>query len=149
MLCNFVSPANIKINLESTEKEECMAELLEVIVEKQPLINRSEVMNSLLAREEKSSTAVFPGVAIPHAVTSSVSKSCIAIGISKRGIDFDPTVKVIFEILFEQKNAELHMQILKDIVQLVNNTSFVNKVINAKSSQDVYDVIVELETETL
>ncbi len=150
MLCNFVNPADIKLNLESTEKEECLAELLEVIVARQPMIKRSEVISSLILREEKSSTAVFPGIAIPHIVCESISKPCIAIGISRYGVDFDSKkVNVIFEILFRNDDAEFHMQVLKDIVNLVNDNSFVNKVINAKSSQDVFDAIVELETQTV
>lgn len=34
MLSAFISPADIKVNLESTDKEECFAELLELIVAK-------------------------------------------------------------------------------------------------------------------
>lgn len=145
MLCNFISPGCIKLNLESTEKEESLAELLEVIVAGNPLVNRREAMQVLEAREEKASTAVLPGVAIPHAVCKSINKSAVAIGISRTGIDFDPTVNVIFEILLAEKDAEFHMNILKDIVQLVSNKTFVNKVINAKSSQEVFDIIVNLE----
>ena len=59
MLSSFISPSSIKVGLESSEKEECFAELLEVLVAKNPEINRKEAMNALIAREEKMSTAVF------------------------------------------------------------------------------------------
>lgn len=146
MLCNFISPGCIKLNLESTEKEECIAELLEVIVAKNPLINRREAMEVLIAREEKESTSVFPCVAIPHAICKSAVKSAIAMGVSRSGLDFDPKVYIVFEILLAEKDAEFHMNILKDIVQLVNNKTFVKKVLNAKSEQEIFDIIVDIET---
>ena len=68
MLSSFISPSSIKVGLESSDKEECFAELLEVLVAKNPEINRKEAMNALIAREEKMSTAVFPFVAVPHAL---------------------------------------------------------------------------------
>lgn len=146
MLSHFISPADIKINLESTEKEECLAELLEVIVARQPSISRREAMEALVDREEKSSTAVLPGIAIPHAICKSAKKSAIAIGISKKDIDFDVPVNIVFELLFEQNDVEFHMNILKSIVQLLDNKTFKNKVLNAKSSQEVFDIIDEIES---
>lgn len=149
MLCNFISPSDIKINLESTEKEECIAELLEVIIADHPSVNRKEALSALFSREDVGGTDILPGVAIPHAVCNSVKKSAIALGISKRGIDFDSNVKIVFEILFEPGNAEFHMLVLKDIVNLIQDSSFINRLVNAKSSQDVFDIIEELETQTL
>ena len=111
MLSSFISPASIKVALESTEKEECFAELLEVLVAENPDINRREAMTALVAREEKMSTAVFPFVAVPHALCSSAGDTLVAVGISRSGIEFespDPkenpehtVVNIIFEILFE------------------------------------------------
>lgn len=147
MLYNFVNPADIKINLESTEKEECLAELLEVIAARQPHLNRKEALDALILREDKSSTAVFPSIAIPHAVCSSITNPAIAIGISKTGIDFDPKANIIFEVLMEKNNAEFHLKILKDIVQLLGNKTFINKVLNAKSAQEICDIIYDIETD--
>lgn len=146
MLCNYITPGDIKLNLESTEVEECFAELLEVIVAKNPHLNRKEALQALESREEKSSTAVFPQVAIPHAICKSLNKSSVAIGISRRGVEFDSPVNIVFEILIEENDAEFHMNILKSVVELVSNKTFVNKVLNAKSEQEVFNIIVEFET---
>ena len=151
MLSSFISPASIKVALESTEKEECFAELLEVLVAKNPGLDRREAMTALVAREEKMSTAVFPYVAVPHALCSSAGDTLVAVGISRSGIEFDspepetnpdhPVVNVIFEILFEEKDTETHLHVLRDILQLVSNPDFVKNVLQAKTSQEVYDFI--------
>ena len=155
MLSSFISPASIKVALESTEKEECFAELLEVLVAENPDLNRREAMTALVAREEKMSTAVFPFVAVPHALCSSAGDTLVAVGISKSGIEFEspdpkenpehPVVNVIFEILFEEKDTETHLHVLRDILQLVSNPDFVKNVLQAKTSQEVYELIESIE----
>ena len=155
MLSSFISPSSIKVGLESSEKEECFAELLEVLVAKNPDLNRKDAMNALITREEKMSTAVFPFVAVPHALCSSAGDTLVAVGISRPGIEFDspdpeanpehPVVNVVFEILFEERDTETHLHLLRDILQLVSNPDFVKNVLQAKSPQEVYDIIESME----
>ena len=155
MLSSFISPSAIKVGLESSEKEECFAELLEVLVAENPALDRREAMKALIQREEKMSTAVFPSVAVPHALCTSAGDTLVAVGISRGGIEFDspdpetnpghPLVNVIFEILFEEKDTETHIQLLRDILQLVSNPDFVKNVLQATTSQEVYDLIESLE----
>lgn len=153
MLSSLISSGDIKINLESTEKEESFAELIELTAAKQPQINREEAFTALIQRENKLSTAVAKNIAVPHAICKSIKNTSISIGISKSGIEFEPInpkeenpiVHIIFQILFEEKDTELHLEILKDILQLVKNTDFTDKIIKAQTSQQAYDLIRSYE----
>ena len=155
MLSSFITPASIKVGLESSEKEESFAELLEILVAENPELNRREAMDALIAREDKMSTAVFPFVAVPHALCSSAGTTQVAMGISRSGIEFEapepetnperPVVNVIFEILFEERDTETHLHLLRDILQLVSNPDFVKNLTQAKTSQEVYDIIESME----
>lgn len=155
MLSKLISPADIKINLESTEKEECFAELLEVCISKQPQINRSEALSALCQREEKLSTAIFPYVAVPHAICKSIKKTSLVIGITRKGIEFEPVdpatnpkcpiINVVFLILFEEDDTEGHLHVLRDILQIVSTPDFVDRVLQAQTSLEVYDLINEFE----
>ena len=155
MLSSFITPSVIKVGLESSEKEESFAELLELLVAKNPKLDRREAMNALIQREDKMSTAVLPFVAVPHALCSSAENTLVAMGISKSGIEFEspdpaadprhPVVNIIFEILFEEKDTETHLQVLRDILELVSNPDFVKNVLQAKTSQEVYDLIESIE----
>ena len=155
MLSSFISPSVIKVGLESSEKEESFAELLELLVAKNPKLDRREAMNALILREDKMSTAVFPFVAVPHALCSSAGNTLVAMGISRSGIEFEapepesnpehPVVNVIFEILFEEKDTETHLHLLRDILEIVSRPDFVQNVLQAKTSQEVYDLIESME----
>ena len=76
MISALLNPSDIIIRMDSTEKEEAFAELLEVIVAKDSGVNRNEAMSVLITREDKMSTAIFPYVAVPHGVCSSIKKNC-------------------------------------------------------------------------
>ena len=154
MISKIITAADIKINLESTEREECFAELLEVIYAKHPSLNRFEALSALELREEKVSTAAFPFVAVPHAICKSLDKTAISIGITKKGIEFEsadvlskenPKVNIIFEILFEENDTQGHLQVLCDILRLVSNPDFVSKMINAETPAQAFDVIASFE----
>lgn len=154
MLSSFLFPDSIKVGLESSEKEECFAELLELFIPTNPSLNRAEALEALLAREEKLSTAVFPFVAVPHAVCKSISKTTVVIGISKKPIEFDSVepestktvpVNLIFEILFQENDTQSRLVALRDILSLVSNQEFLKEVLAAKTSQQVYDIIVSYE----
>lgn len=154
MISKIITAADIKVNLESTEREECFAELLELIYAKHPSLNRLEALSAIEAREEKVSTAAFPFVAVPHAICKSLDKTAISIGVSRRGIEFEspdpqiknnPNVNIIFEILFEENDTQGHLHVLSDILRLVSNPDFVKKMIKAETSQEAFDVISSFE----
>lgn len=154
MLTDHITPADIKLNLESTDREEAFAELTELLVKKYPEIKRSEVLNALITRENKCSTAVFPMVAVPHAVCDSAKETGVVIGISRQGIEFEPVdtadklspvVNVIFQIVFEKDNTDSHLNVLRDILFIVSKPDFHQRVLKAQSQQELYDLLVELE----
>lgn len=154
MLTDYITPADIKLNLESTDREEVFAELTELLVKKSPGINRGEVINALIARENKCSTAVFPMVAVPHAVCECAKETGIVIGVSREGIEFEPVessdklcpvVNIIIQIVFERDNTDSHLNILRDILFVVSKPDFHQRVLKAQTQQELYDLLVELE----
>lgn len=150
MLSSLLSYENIKINLESVEQEESIAELVETQISINPEADRSELLNALLIREEKMSTAIYPYVAIPHAVCKSLKKSSVVIGISKTGVEFENPdknnlnpvkVNVIFEVVFTENDTEGHLHILRDVLRLVSNPNFIHDILLAKTTQEVLEFV--------
>ncbi len=154
MISELITPGDIKVNLDSTERDESFAELLEIAAAKNPEINRTQALNALLEREAKMSTAVYPFVAVPHVVLKNLPKTIVSVGIDRRGIEFDSIdskeynpvkVNVIFEIFFDEKETDAHLNILRDILQLASNPDFVKRIKEASNQQEAYDIIAELE----
>lgn len=149
MLSSLINPSRIKLNLESSEWDECFAELIEVMIKNNSRINRAEALSALICREEKMSTAVFSRVAVPHAVCDFQQETQIVLGISRGGVEFEDLnnsgksvkVNLVFQIIFGESNREFHLRILKDILELVKNPEFLEKILKAKSADEICKII--------
>lgn len=171
MLSNLINPASVVLNMESSERDEALAELLENLVTKNPELGtkdaRKSAFDSLVAREEKMSTAVIPHIAVPHAISKNINQTSVAIGISRSGIEFglpediEPdeiekfqkigddgvNVNIIFEILFTEKDAQMRLHILRDILNLTESEGFCKNILNATSESEICDLIRAIESE--
>ncbi|MFA6856208.1 MAG: PTS sugar transporter subunit IIA [Treponema sp.] len=151
MLGKLITPADIKIDLESTEKDEVFEELLEVIVAAQPGINRQEALEALSAREDKMSTGIIPGIAVPHAVCDSVHGVVAAVGMSRDGIEYasldGSPVHFIIMLLFQQGETESHLQTMKDVAAVLQHPDFLKVIMEKKTAQNVYDALCDFEME--
>ena len=157
MLSDLINLDIIKMNLQGADSDEAIAELLEVMVNKNPAINRKEALEALYKRESQQSTAIDARVAIPHCICEGLDKIQLAIGLSPEGVEFDcPDLtkegeskirkpKLIFEILFTKDDTSAHLEVLKEIVGLISNNELIENIILAKNAQEVFNFIKEYD----
>lgn len=150
MLSDIFPVENIIVNLESEDRDEVFEELVEVLVSAQSGIDREEALNALQSRESKMSTGIMPGIAVPHAISSTVKGVVGAIGISKAGIDYgsldNKAVHVVFMLLFAPDETERHLQVMKQFAGLLQYPEFCNELVKKNSPQEIHDAICACET---
>ena len=85
----LLTPQVIKVPLESEDKDELFIELVQLLVSAGvlPAARRAEAEQLLEAREQKMSTGVGGGLALPHARLSGLEKPLIALGIAPDGLE--------------------------------------------------------------
>jgi len=76
-------------NLNASNKEEVMGELLDLFIKEKIVRNKPIVMEMLHQREKLGSTGIGKGVAIPHGRTTAAMEVVIAFGKTNKGNDFD------------------------------------------------------------
>jgi fructose-specific phosphotransferase system IIA component len=139
----------IKTDLEATEKEEAFHELIELLVRERRVTDRDAAMAAIMEREEKQSTGIGFGVAIPHGKSAAVQQLCAAMGISKEGIEYDSLdgepVHVVFLLLAEEGKPGPHVMALAQIATLFKVSGFIDRLIASKTPRDLYDVILAEE----
>ena len=146
MLSDLINLDVIKMNLQGADSDEAIAELLEVMVNKNSAINRKEALEALYKRESQQSTAIDARVAIPHCICEGLDKIQLAIGLSPEGVEFKiRKPKLIFEILFTKDDTSAHLQVLKEIVGLISNNELIENIILAKNAQEVFNFIKEYD----
>jgi nitrogen PTS system EIIA component len=88
MQYSLFNPGSIIVELESTEKEEAIRE----IIRKSPIfchgIDRDCLEEAVIARERIQSTGVGHGVAFAHGKLAEIGNITIALGISRQGLVF-------------------------------------------------------------
>lgn len=146
ILLELIEQSLIKTDLEAADKEELFEELLDVLVQAKKVKDRRKALDALWEREQKGSTDIGKGVAIPHAKTSAVDELVGAIGISKDGIDYesdgDEAVHLVFMMLATENNPGLHIEALANIATLVETPGFCRRLLDAKTSKEVFDIVV-------
>ena len=76
-------------DLQATDKQGALTELVEGLVAGTDISNPDTIMQMLQSREALGSTAVGPGIAFPHGRTLAVQRLTVLIGRSTAGVEFD------------------------------------------------------------
>ena len=139
----------ITTDLQALEKEEVIRELIDLLEKTGKVKDKNQVVNELLEREAKGSTGLEKGIAVPHVKTSAVDELCIAIGISKEGVEFgaiDGKYSYIFFLILAPRGAAAqHIEVLSEIMTFVTPPINRERLKKANSPDGVIQIIQEYE----
>ena len=100
-----------------------------------------------MEREKLGSTGIGQGVAIPHGKSDSVESLVAALGVSKRGVDFESLdgepVNLIFLLVAPPDSAGQHLKALARISRLLKDKFFRQALREAKSLEEIQRIIKE------
>lgn len=151
ILTQILDPQCVKVPLDSSTKEAVITELVDLLGNGKLLIDRDEVLQAVMSRENTRSTGIGSGIAIPHGKCNGVKDLVMAVGISPQGIDFQSIdgkpVYIIVLLVSPVDRTGPHIQALARISRLMLDEEFKNKLQNAPNSQTLYDLIREKESE--
>jgi len=151
-LADLLDEDIVKVPMEAFDKEEAIAELLELLVRTGQVENRKGALKALLARESKGSTGIGKGVAVPHARHPAISGAIAAAGVSRDGIEFDAVdekeVRLVFLVLSEVEDPGPNVELLADIGYLVQVPGVYDKLVNASDSEEFLSIIEGVEFES-
>ncbi len=151
VLTQILEPEYVKVPLAGNDKTSVITEMVDLLNAKKLLIDRDDVLQSVLSRESTRSTGIGSGIAIPHGKCAGVKDLVMAIGISRQGIDFQSIdgkpVHIVVLLVSPQDRTGPHIQALARISRLMLDEEFKNKLQNSSSAQELYSLIREKETE--
>lgn len=148
-IMDFLEEKAVSANLEATKKQDVIKELLGLLIKAGRVKekDKSTLMKVLLEREALGSTGIGLGVGIPHGKAACVDELVAAIGISKKGVDFeslDGEQAYIFLLLLAPANsAGPHLKALAKISRLLKDKYFRDMLKNAKDEKGILKIIKE------
>ncbi len=151
ILTQILHPTCVKAPLESKDKDSAITELVDLLAENGSLLDRDNVLEAVLLREQTRSTGIGSGIAIPHGKCSGVKELVMAIGIAADPIDFESIdkrpVKIVVLLASPIDRTGPHIQALARISRLMLDEVFKTRLENAASPEEVYELISTKEHE--
>lgn len=127
LISKILAPDCVLLDSESASKKRVF-ERVGLLFENTLGIARSQVFDSLFAREKLGSTGLGQGVAIPHGRVKGLRDAAAAFIKMKTPIPFDAPdgqpVKFIFVLLVPERANDLHLQLLGELAQMFSEQSF-------------------------
>jgi fructose-specific phosphotransferase system IIA component len=134
----------IKLDLEARRKKKAVIELVDLLAGAGKIKNPAELADEILERENLASTGIGHGIGLPHCLTGLLDKTVIAFGRSEGGIPFDAAdnrpVHLIFLMAGPKSATALHLQILSKLSRLLTEKDFREKLLQAKSPEEVIEL---------
>src|SRR5438093_13256566 len=148
-LTEILKPQNIKIPLEAKTKTDAIGELVKVLAASGDISDAKKVLDAVLEREATRTTGIGNGLAIPHGKCSGTKDLVMAIGKAATPIDFQAIdgrpVTIIWLLGSPPDKTGQHIHALARISRLMTIDKFRQAVANAKTPQELYDLIVQQE----
>jgi len=142
-LVELVSERIVKIPLESKDKPDVLRELVQILKDAGEIDDFDAVLEAVHEREDKQSTGLEQGIAVPHCKTAAVTRMKLAIGVAPQGVDFDSMdgkpSKLFFLLVAPPDQSGPHVQALAEIAKLARSQAFCRTLVNAENAQEVVE----------
>ena len=143
LISELIPEKNLMAQLEAEDRPQAYRKMLEHLVAKgvipKDLLPSAE--KALQVREEKMTTAMGGGFAIPHATIPKLKQlatlfaRCPA-GVDCQAMDGKP-VKLFFLILVPADQAQVHLQTLATVAKFFNRRGIKTKILEAKEPAEI------------
>ena len=151
LISKILLPENILLDTESTSKKRVF-ERVGPLFENNQQIARSQVFDSLFAREKLGSTGLGQGVAIPHGRVAKLRDATAAFVMTSHPIPFDAPdgqpVNLIFVLLVPERANDMHLQILGEFAQIFSDTQFRNRLLASKDTAGIHQLFDDWKSVT-
>jgi PTS system fructose-specific IIC component len=128
------------------DKEHVLEELAVLFDRSGLVVNRSKFLRDLTNRERKATTAVAPGIAIPHVRTLQVRAFVMGFaraqgeGIPFDSLDGEPT-RLFFMLASPPYDDRTYLAVYRELAELVQDEDAFAGLHEAKVPQDVFNVL--------
>ena len=129
-LNDFLGPKPIVIDLQAENRWQAIEELINCLVTHGKIKpeDRDSIIAGVKKRESSMSTGIGFGIGLPHASTDLVSEVIGAIGLSRKGVQFESLdgklVHRVMLFLVPQGQFQKHLHILANIAKMLHKRDF-------------------------
>ena len=153
-IAEFLCKDAVSSDLKANNKADLINELVGLLVDAGAIAkkNKNKIVDILMAREALGSTAIGQGIAIPHGKSDATDQLIAALGISKKGVNFDSLdgepAYIFFLLVAPVDSAGPHLKALARVSRLLKDKFFRENLKNTKTGKDIMDLIAQEDSRT-
>jgi PTS system fructose-specific IIC component len=134
---------------ERSDKERAIGELAHLLEPSGAVVNANKLTRDLVNRERKATTAILPGIAIPHVRTLQVRRfvmgfaRAVGDGLHFHSLDGEPT-RLFFPIVSPPYDDRTYLQVYRELAQIAEREEMVERLLAAREVQDVFNALRDM-----
>jgi len=145
-LYRLLPPELIGLDIRPGTKEQVLNQLIDILVSSALVMDRKPFLQKLLDREDMVSTAIFPGIALPHFRKPEeclMPEPRVVLGICRKGTEFDsldgkPTFAFF---LICAGNVVIHLKIIAELALIFRQPSLIEELTAARTPEQALAVL--------
>ncbi len=142
----ILKPENVIVGMRSRRNLDAIRELAAVFDE-DVVPDGKRFIADVIQRERQATTGIGHGVAVPHAHDDSINRQLLAVGISKKGIDFrsldGEPVFIVALLATPKKHQKQHMDLLASLSRLLQHEDVRQSLIEAAEASEIVDIFTK------
>ncbi len=148
-VAGLFSPKAIVPDLRGATRDAVLEELVRAAVSAAvlPRTRKAQVLEALVQREERGSTGMGRGVAVPHAKIAGLRAHAGVVGRSQEGVDFRAVdgerVHVLVMLISPDARQDEHLATLRWVSLMARDHDFCSFIRQARSAEQIYEVLQE------
>ena len=144
-LSSLTRPDLIFVDLPGADGPTVLRAFAERVVERGVVKDADVLYRRLLEREQLGTTALGQGVAVPHCKIDGLADVVVAVGLFRKGIDFEASdgkpVKVLFLVVSPSASPAAHLQSLAAISRWVKADHHVERILDLEDPQAIFELL--------
>lgn len=144
-LAELLSVDRIDTALAAGDKPSALRAMASLLVRGAPELSEDAIASALQAREEKASTGVGEGVAVPHGRIAGLERLIAALALAPAGVEFDSIdgrpVRIFVSVIAPERAGGEHVRALAAIARLLHDAAARERILGATTPDELMRVI--------
>ncbi|MBT3198437.1 MAG: PTS transporter subunit EIIA [Phycisphaerales bacterium] len=150
ILCSHIPDGGLDVPMHARTREATIRELVDVADRAGMVYLRAELIEEIRQREEMCSTALIPGVAMPHPrhpVEYDIADSFVVVGLTHSGIPFGAPDGSLTRLFFLVccKDERTHLHLLARLAQMLHTPGVMDELLHADNPEELLDALKKCE----
>jgi PTS system nitrogen regulatory IIA component len=146
-LKTVLTAETINLHLKGSNKSEIINELLDILTAAGKISNREAAFHAVMDREQKMSTGMKHGIAIPHGKSDTIQDLVACVGIADKPVDFDALdhepCRIFIMTLSPVEKTGPHLQFLAEISLLFKSAEKRQEILAAHTPEELIKILAE------